>query len=782
MRYRTKMILVIGSGLLISVLAIWLTALLSINNVSKLASDEIYKGLTVAEQRHLFDYLQANVNLAEWQLNRAVADVKTLATTAQLLEDKKSELAPLYEAASQIPLLKDNLQLNPSGGWYQNSPDQPSAVSVMPYLLAPNGQIKPEVTASIKQSALLNLFFPAVQKYGTPNIRVNYTSAPEIAYIRTAPWNDYAGGLARINPQTYKERNLWGYLPPGILDTWRKWATQPDVKAKLTSEVTFSTPYVDYATGKLIMTVFHPIWDVSRTKVAGSVSINLSLEQITGLVEKLKIADTGFAFLSESNGNVLAIPKYGENLLGLEAKVASAGGYQGLIRYLQDTKVAAVRQIKLPVDQNSTVLKIQINGRDQVVVLQRLAPLNFMGNPTEGIKPTSWLFGFVVPEEELLVTLNATQNTLNENNTRTVTLIVIISIVTFLVVILVLFWFSGRMTKALSQLATAAGAIEKHDYDFKVNIRTKDEFNKLGQTFNHMAQEIKHYTANLEELVEERTKQLAEANREISLLNAKLSEENGRMRAELEISRQLQEMILPKRTELEAIKELEIACFMQPADEIGGDYYDVLPFDKKIKIAVGDVTGHGLESGVLMLMVQTALRTLQFCEAVDPQDYLKILNQTIYSNVQRIRSNRNLSLVLLDYHQGDVTLQGQHEDVIVIRQDGTLELVSTLELGFAIGLEADISGLVNQAKITLNDDDVLILFTDGITEAENMQGKQYGLKRLCQVSLHSRSASANNIKEAIIADVRNYIGEQILFDDMTLVVLKQRIARNGIYN
>lgn len=70
-------------------------------------------------------------------------------------------------------------------------------------------------------------------------------------------------------------------------------------------------------------------------------------------------------------------------------------------------------------------------------------------------------------------------------------------------------------------------------------------------------------------------------------------------------------MILPKQQELNQVKGLKIASFIQPADQVSGDYYDVLSYDGRVKIGIGDVTGYGLSSGILMIIVQTAVRTLQ---------------------------------------------------------------------------------------------------------------------------------------------------------------------------
>jgi two-component system, sensor histidine kinase ChiS len=258
-------------------------------------------------------------------------------------------------------------------------------------------------------------------------------------------------------------------------------------------------------------------------------------------------------------------------------------------------------------------------------------------------------------------------------------------------------------------------------------------------------------------------------------LNLKqLKAENLRLAAELEITRQLQQMLLPRERELEAITGLDIAGFMEPAEEVGGDYYDILKHNGSIKIGIGDVTGHGLESGVLMVMVQTAVRTLLSSNETDPAKFLNVINRTIYDNVQRMNSDKNLSLSILDYQQGQLRLSGQHEEMIVVRADGTLERIDTIDLGFPVGLEADITEFVAQTQVQLQPQDVVVLYTDGITEAENLAGEQYGIDRLCEVVRLNREHNAQQIKQAVVDDVRSHIGQQKVYDDITLLILKQK--------
>ena len=247
-----------------------------------------------------------------------------------------------------------------------------------------------------------------------------------------------------------------------------------------------------------------------------------------------------------------------------------------------------------------------------------------------------------------------------------------------------------------------------------------------------------------------------------------------RLSAEVEVIKKLQKMVLPQALELDLIQDLEIASFIQPADEVGGDYYDVLSQENRVKIGIGDVTGHGLESGLLMIMAQTAVRTLQESSETDPVKFMDILNRTLYGNIQRMSSSKNMTLALLDYADKSIQLSGQHEEVILVRAGGTVERIDTVDLGFPIGLDADIAEFIGQQTIPLNSGDVVVLYTDGITEAENIEGVQYGLERLCEIVAHNSQNSAEKIKQAIVEDVWSYIGAQKVFDDMTVVVIKQK--------
>jgi PAS domain S-box-containing protein len=130
-------------------------------------------------------------------------------------------------------------------------------------------------------------------------------------------------------------------------------------------------------------------------------------------------------------------------------------------------------------------------------------------------------------------------------------------------------------------------------------------------------EQVTHFVAIKEDITQRK-----HAEQEVARLNEKLKSENLRMSAELEVSRQLQQMLLPKNEELEAIDGLDIAGFMEPADEVGGDYYDVIQHSGRVLFGIGDVTGHGLESGALAIIVQSAIRTLLVNNETDPIKFL----------------------------------------------------------------------------------------------------------------------------------------------------------------
>lgn len=313
-----------------------------------------------------------------------------------------------------------------------------------------------------------------------------------------------------------------------------------------------------------------------------------------------------------------------------------------------------------------------------------------------------------------------------------------------------LFWgFYASVMATIRSLSNAAEKMVAGSQTKAVELQTQDEMAEVVHAFNTVADAL-------------------------CRLTEKLQDENLRLEAEIDITRQLQQMLMPSEKELAAVAGLDIAGFMESATEVGGDYYDVLQTNGQVRISIGDVTGHDLESSLVMIMAQTALRTLLEHGVTDPVKLLSAMNRTIYENTKRMGSSKNMTLSVLQYEAGLIRLSGQHEEVLIVRSTGETEQIDTFELGFPLGLESDISPFVMEREITLESGDLAVLYTDGITEAMNENKEFYGLDRLQRVLSQHRQKTPQEIRHLAIVDLRDFLGGRPLDDDVTILILKQK--------
>lgn len=257
----------------------------------------------------------------------------------------------------------------------------------------------------------------------------------------------------------------------------------------------------------------------------------------------------------------------------------------------------------------------------------------------------------------------------------------------------------------------------------------------------------------------------------------RLKEENIRMGMELDVAQRLQAMVLPRDAELAANPALEISAMQEAADEVGGDIYDVLHGeDGSTCFVIGDVTDHGLASGVVMLMSQAALRTALEATRFDLVHTLNHVNNILYKNVQeRMNDQRNLTLALLRYHNGVVQLAGQHEEVIVVRAaTGEIERVDTVDLGFMVGMIDDIADFTAETRFELQPGDFMLLYTDGVTEAERPDHEMFGGARLEAALLEARERPTDEIMRHLHKRIHEWIDGGEVLDDITMVLVRRR--------
>ena len=242
----------------------------------------------------------------------------------------------------------------------------------------------------------------------------------------------------------------------------------------------------------------------------------------------------------------------------------------------------------------------------------------------------------------------------------------------------------------------------------------------------------------------------------------------AKMEEELAIAKRVQTSILPRTM---VVPGLELAGAMLPAEEVGGDYYDVHPAPNGCWLAIGDVAGHGLDAGLVMLMVQAATAALiRTTPDATPRDVLVHLNAVLFDNVRnRLGGDAHVTFTLIRFSSdGTILYSGAHEDIVVLRASGAIETLRPP--GMWLAARPNVARVTVDAKATLERGDVILLYTDGITEARNAAKEQWGLKRLIGAAHRLREASVDRIRDAIIADVTAWAPEQD--DDRTLLVIR----------
>ncbi len=770
--FRAKFILLVGGAVLFDLLVSGGLALWNVQRLSRDAATEVGHGLETASQDYIQTYANSTAAQVSLLLGQVHSDVGTLAGVLQSEIDDPVRGADIGASVARHSPNSVSLAYDPTGRWAQNAPGSASVVSAWGYLLGPDKLPRPDVQTDIEASAILDVVAPSLLKSGSAKLQMYYIGPKERPIFRTAPYTDQAQTFDRLYPG-HNDANFWDFFFPGVYESWQSWAEDP-TRRPVAEDVTQTAPYTDAITGKLIVSFFHPLWTADRKGVAGTVGADITLDQLAEIVENVKVAQSGFGFLAMSDGNVIAINKAGESTIGLNS--ASGGTGSGVTGVERSLKASRQPEIAKLADGQEGIKHIMLDMEGKkvpfLVIMKKLPPSNLWSMGP--VRADTMSLGIVVPEQEIYASLFAAQGKISEATNRIVAYQILAILASLLIVAVAVFAASKRITRGISALANAAQRIQDKDYSVRVAVTSRDEVGEAGEAFNKMAEDISYHTENLEKLVKERTAEIEEAKEEISALNAQLEQENRRLGTELAVAERIQMMVLPLASELQSAQRLEVAAYMRAAEEVGGDYYDVLESGNRLKIGIGDVTGHGLESGVLMLMVQSVARALQEAGNTDPLKFLTDLNSALFKNIERTKIDKHMTLAFLDYDGKEMILSGQHEEVIVLRSNGKLERIDTIDLGLPIGLEPDIAPFVHSRRIPFEKGDYILLHTDGVTEAENSAGELFGIDRLCAEAARLKGKNADGVVAGIVEALMAYVGTQKIHDDITLLVLRHR--------
>jgi serine phosphatase RsbU (regulator of sigma subunit) len=265
------------------------------------------------------------------------------------------------------------------------------------------------------------------------------------------------------------------------------------------------------------------------------------------------------------------------------------------------------------------------------------------------------------------------------------------------------------------------------------------------------AYKLRRLYSRLEAMVAERTNELNAALRELW--------------GEMELARKIQTALVPRDPALDGC---DVASVMKPADQVGGDYYDVFRTGDREWIAMGDVSGHGVPAGLVMMMTQTAIRTAVHADpTASPARVLDVVNRTLTENIRRLGDDKYVTLQLLRRDpDGTIQFSGQHQDLLVYRAENASVETIACE-GPWIGLMDEIGPLLTDQTFKLGSDDVLLLHTDGVTEAKR-GGTMLDATGLSELLAQNAASSSGQLVSAILTRLEQYE----VFDDVAIVAIK----------
>ena len=326
------------------------------------------------------------------------------------------------------------------------------------------------------------------------------------------------------------------------------------------------------------------------------------------------------------------------------------------------------------------------------------------------------------------------------------------------------------ITGAVHELATGTEHVRRGDFTHRISVQTHDQLGDLADSFNSM-------TASVEDLLREKA-------------------EKERLEQELRIARQIQMSLLPQGPL--RLEGLSVTAHCEPAREVGGDYYDYLPLgDRRVGIIIADVAGKGTSAALYMAELKGLMLSLSQLRT-SPRELLIMANRIIAQHLDA-RSFITMTYAVVDMCTRTLTYaRAGHCPLIYLPANGGAEReardgsggtvgvgvqVRTMRKaqiqapdGLVLGLKIDdgqrFESLLEEVTQPLGVGDVVLLFTDGVTEAMNAAGDAFGEERLAALVEEHGDLSPEELRERILREIRAFVGGAGQHDDLTLVLLK----------
>lgn len=481
----------------------------------------------------------------------------------------------------------------------------------------------------------------------------------------------------------------------------------------------WSEPYFDEGGGNIIMSTYSvPFYKDSngKKKLMGIVTADISLDWLEKIVSSIEIYKTGYGFLISKNGTIVTHPNGG---MIMNETIFSLAEQRG------DKELREIGR-KMISGQSGFVPLVGFNSNKKYWMF--FAPLSTSG----------WSLGVLFPEDELMSDITR----LNRN-------VLIIGIAGLSIVLTMIVLISRSITKPLRVLADATKDIAVGNLDTQIPTpKSGDEVGRLTDSFIYMERSLKNYIRELTETT---------AAKE-------------RIESELAVAREIQMSILPKIfPPFPSRKEFSIFAAIEPAREVGGDFYDFFFVDDDhLFFCIGDVSGKGVPASLFMAVTKTLIKA-KTSYGMAPSETLLLVNNelcvdnetamfvTIFSGILNTRTGECL------YSNG-----GHNPPYIFSKNIGLRVLEDNL--GSALGISERSTYLTG--RITLKPGDGIVLFTDGVTEAMDSTGKMYSEERLMDFLANQRDFNPEDIIRGTLAEIVSFSSGTPQADDITLMAIK----------
>jgi len=294
-------------------------------------------------------------------------------------------------------------------------------------------------------------------------------------------------------------------------------------------------------------------------------------------------------------------------------------------------------------------------------------------------------------------------------------------------------------------LKNATLALGHGDLGYRITLDTGDEFEELAHSFNHMAGDLQQSIADLQ----------------------RTTAEKERYTKELEIAKEIQDTFLPESTPV--IPGFEICATTIPAMEIGGDLYDFIPVPgNRWGFVIADVSGKGVSAALYMALCRTLLHASGGVHA-SPSDAIRQANRLIYDDG---RSSMFITAfyAVLDPEQMTISyVNAGHNPPLLVRGDPPVAQVLEGK-GIALGVIDDVDLPVK--SLPVHHGDLIVMYTDGVTEAFNEREDYFGEDRLIASVTGNMSLPVQEIMDALLDDIRQFSGTAPQSDDITLILIR----------